>query len=113
MPVGFLRRGGKDVASNVTQEARAELRVLIERAHQLGTLVIGHRVEDAQTAEAGHLEVEKDEVWALALVKLDAARAIRCAVDDPAALFEEAAQEVENFGVVIDQQYGPRHSVSL
>ena len=52
IPLGFLKVGGKYVAANVPQSARDELRGLIERAHQLGIQVIGHRVEDAQAAAA-------------------------------------------------------------
>jgi diguanylate cyclase (GGDEF)-like protein len=52
VPLAFLKVGGKYVAANVPQAMRDELRSLIDRAHQIGIQVIGHRVEDAQAAAA-------------------------------------------------------------
>ena len=48
--LGFVKLAPKYVGANVTQSLRDELRLLIDRAHALGVQVIGHRVEDAQTA---------------------------------------------------------------
>ena len=50
IPLGFIKLAGKYVVSNVPQNLREELRSLIDRAHLQGIQVIGHRVEDAQTA---------------------------------------------------------------
>ncbi|HEY2344636.1 MAG TPA: EAL domain-containing protein [Xanthomonadaceae bacterium] len=51
-PLGFIKLASKYVAANTAPEVREELRALIDRAHQLGIQVIGHRVEDPQTAAA-------------------------------------------------------------
>ena len=50
IPLGFIKLAPKYVAAHVTQELRDELRVIIDRAHELGIQVVGHRVEDAQSA---------------------------------------------------------------
>ena len=50
IPLGFIKLAPKYVAANVPQSLRDELRVMIDRAHLLGIQVIGHRVEDAQSA---------------------------------------------------------------
>ncbi len=50
IPLGFIKLAPKYVAANVPQSLRDELRVVIDRAHRLEVQVIGHRVEDAQSA---------------------------------------------------------------
>ena len=50
IPLGFIKLAPKYVAANVPQSLRDELRVVIDRAHRLEMQVIGHRVEDAQSA---------------------------------------------------------------
>lgn len=50
IPLGFLKLAPKYVAASVPQSLRDELRVVIDGAHRLGIQVIGHRVEDAQSA---------------------------------------------------------------
>jgi diguanylate cyclase (GGDEF)-like protein len=50
IPLGFIKLAPKYVAAHATQELRDELRVIIDRAHELGIQVVGHRVEDAQSA---------------------------------------------------------------
>lgn len=52
VPAGFLKLASKYVAANTPPEVREELRALIDHAHGLGMQVIGHRVEDPQTAAA-------------------------------------------------------------
>jgi PleD family two-component response regulator/EAL domain-containing protein (putative c-di-GMP-specific phosphodiesterase class I) len=47
---GFIKLAPKYVAADVPQTVRDELRSMIDHAHRLGIQVIGHRVEDAQTA---------------------------------------------------------------
>ena len=46
----FIKLAWKYAAPNAPQEVRNELREAIDRAHALGVLVIGHRVEDARSA---------------------------------------------------------------
>ncbi len=50
IPLGFIKLAPKYAAAHAPQELRDELRAIIERAHELGIQVIGHRVEDAQSA---------------------------------------------------------------
>jgi EAL domain-containing protein (putative c-di-GMP-specific phosphodiesterase class I) len=50
LPLGFIKLAPKYVAENAPRELRDELRVLSDRAHRFGIQVIGHRVEDPQTA---------------------------------------------------------------
>ncbi len=50
IPLGFIKLAAKYVAGNVPQELRDDLRMMIDHAHRLGIQVIGHRVEDAQSA---------------------------------------------------------------
>lgn len=50
IPLGFIKLAPKYVAANVPQLMRDELRVIINRAHRHEIQVIGHRVEDAQSA---------------------------------------------------------------
>ncbi|HEV2608039.1 MAG TPA: EAL domain-containing protein [Xanthomonadaceae bacterium] len=52
LPLGFIKLAPKYVAADVPQALRDELRVLSDRAHRFGIQVIGHRVEDQQTASA-------------------------------------------------------------
>ncbi len=52
LPLGFIKLAPKYVVENVAQALRDELRVLSDRAHRFGIEVIGHRVEDSQTAAA-------------------------------------------------------------
>lgn len=49
-PLGFIKLAHKYVSGTVTQTMRDDLRVMIDRAHQLNLQVIGHRVEDAKAA---------------------------------------------------------------
>ncbi|MEO7478000.1 MAG: EAL domain-containing protein [Lysobacteraceae bacterium] len=50
IPLGFIKLAAKYVEANVPQTLRDELRAIIDRAHRLEMRVIGHRVEDAQSA---------------------------------------------------------------
>ncbi len=50
IPLGFIKLAAKYVAEDVPQDLHDELRVLSDHAHRFGIQVIGHRVEDAQTA---------------------------------------------------------------
>ncbi|HTD28093.1 MAG TPA: EAL domain-containing protein [Xanthomonadaceae bacterium] len=50
LPLGFIKLAPKYVAADLTQAMRGELRMLSDRAHRFGIQVIGHRVEDADTA---------------------------------------------------------------
>ncbi len=50
LPFGFVKLAPKYVAGNVPLSVRDELRVIIDRAHRHEIQVIGHRVEDAQSA---------------------------------------------------------------
>ncbi len=50
IPLGFIKLAPKYVAANAPQAVRDELRLVIDRAHQRGIQVIGHQVEDAQSA---------------------------------------------------------------
>jgi len=50
IPLGFIKLAPKYVAADVPQALRDELRALSDRAHRFGIQVIGHRVENAQTA---------------------------------------------------------------
>ena len=50
LPLGFIKLAPKYVAADVPQALRDELRVLSDRAHRFDIQVIGHRVEDQQTA---------------------------------------------------------------
>ncbi|MEO5661534.1 MAG: EAL domain-containing protein, partial [Polaromonas sp.] len=50
LPLGFVKLSRKYTAGNPPTAIRDELRLLIERAHRRGLEVIGHGVEDAQSA---------------------------------------------------------------
>ena len=50
IPLGFIKLAPKYVAANAPQTVRDELRLVIDRAHAHGIQVIGHQVEDAQSA---------------------------------------------------------------
>ena len=50
LPLGFIKLATKYVENDVPKPLRDELRTLNERAHRAGIQVIGHRVEDPQTA---------------------------------------------------------------
>jgi len=50
LPVGFIKLAQKYLAAGQAQGLRDELRVLIDKAHRRGLLVIAQRVEDAQSA---------------------------------------------------------------
>jgi diguanylate cyclase (GGDEF)-like protein len=50
IPLAFIKLAPKYVAANVPQALRDEVRLMIDRAHRVGIQVIGHRVEDAQSA---------------------------------------------------------------
>jgi diguanylate cyclase (GGDEF)-like protein len=50
LPVGFIKLAPRYLGAVQTQSLRDELRVLIDRAHRRGLLVIAQRVEDAQSA---------------------------------------------------------------
>ena len=52
VPFTFIKLASKYVAAHAPQELRDELRAIIDRAHELGIQVVGHRVEDAQSAAA-------------------------------------------------------------
>ncbi|MEO5596934.1 MAG: EAL domain-containing protein [Lysobacteraceae bacterium] len=50
LPLGFIKLAHKYVEDNVSKPLRDELRTICEQAHGKGIQVIGHRVEDQQTA---------------------------------------------------------------
>ena len=50
LPLSFVKLARKYTASALSQALRDELKVLIDRAHRRGLEVIGHGVEDAQSA---------------------------------------------------------------
>lgn len=50
LPLGFVKLARKYTAGNLTPELRGELKTAIDRAHRRGLEVIGHSVEDAQSA---------------------------------------------------------------
>jgi len=50
LPLGFIKLAPKYVEDGVAKPLREELRALSDRAHRHGIQVIGHRVEDPQTA---------------------------------------------------------------
>jgi len=50
LPLSFVKLARKYTTNNLSSNLRDELKVLIERAHRRGLEVIGHGVEDAQSA---------------------------------------------------------------
>ncbi len=50
LPLGFVKLARKYTAGNLTAQLRDELKTAIDRAHRRGLEVIGHSVEDAQSA---------------------------------------------------------------
>lgn len=50
LPLGFVKLARKYTTNTLAQALRDELKVLIDRAHRRGLEVIGHGVEDAQSA---------------------------------------------------------------
>ncbi|WP_187266066.1 GGDEF/EAL domain-containing response regulator [Alkalisalibacterium limincola] len=50
LPLAYVKLGSKYLEANSAQDVRDELRVLIDEAHRHNLQVIGHRVEDAQSA---------------------------------------------------------------
>ncbi len=50
LPLSFVKLARKYTASALSQSLRDELKMLIDRAHRRGLEVIGHGVEDAQSA---------------------------------------------------------------
>ncbi len=50
LPLGFVKLARKYTAGNLSSELRDELKTAIDRAHRRGLEVIGHSVEDAQSA---------------------------------------------------------------
>lgn len=50
MPLGFVKLARKYTAGSMAPALREELRLIIERSHRRGLEVIGHGVEDAQSA---------------------------------------------------------------
>jgi EAL domain-containing protein (putative c-di-GMP-specific phosphodiesterase class I) len=50
LPLSFVKLARKYTTNSLSSNLRDELKVLIERAHRRGLEVIGHGVEDAQSA---------------------------------------------------------------
>lgn len=50
LPITYLKLSQKFTAQSGSAEVRAQIKALVERAHLRGVEVIGHSVEDAQTA---------------------------------------------------------------
>jgi EAL domain-containing protein (putative c-di-GMP-specific phosphodiesterase class I) len=50
LPISYVKLASKVTTEIVSQQVRDQLKVLVDRAHRRGVEVIGHSIEDAQTA---------------------------------------------------------------
>lgn len=50
LPINYIKLARQLTLELSSQEVRAEIKILVDKAHRLGLEVIGHSVEDAQTA---------------------------------------------------------------